>query len=226
MVAVAGLTGGAGTTTTTLLLAAAAARDSSGLVMACDTGGLNADLAYYADAHAAQSLLAAAAIVAANRTPKGLFATGPHGIRVIAGAPETDRDLSYDGLARVLTDAKAAHALTVVDCGHLSRPAEMFALNMATHIVWVLPATTNGHARAQRRFDALTTFRPDTEVLLARHDAAGTRAPVSDLSDLAAQRAAPLVLMPHLHDLADTALDAVLDQARTTLQGLAVVLSR
>jgi hypothetical protein len=63
-----------------------------------------------------------------------LYARGPDGLRIIASRPEFLADGNPKAVEFVFEQARAAHALTVVDCGTLSRAIEQQALGLATHI--------------------------------------------------------------------------------------------
>ncbi|WCB91849.1 hypothetical protein DSM104299_00527 [Baekduia alba] len=221
LLAVAGLCGGAGASTIAFLTARQAARADDRPVLVCDTGGPTGGLAACARVVAPRSLPRAAAAIAAHQPlGGGLFADAGGGLRVMASAPEAPVAVERPAAARVLADARAAHRLTVVDCGVPSEPIDHQVLDDASHLAWVLPATTGGLRRAQRTLDLFATLPGRREVLVARHDAAGATAPIAALKALAAQRHAPLLLVPHIPDLAEESPDAALDLAGEALQAL------
>ena len=226
LVAVAAACGGAGASTLTHLIGAAAARDGSLPVLTIDADGRTGGLAVYAGAESERSLLGAAALVAANVAPTGLFATAEDGLRVIAALPRFGESAPVASVERVLADAQAAHALTVVDCGRLDGDAASVALRRATHVLWLLPATVSGVARGRRVLDACDGFIAGREVLCARHDAGDRRAPMRELMALADDRSATLALIPHVAEFDRLPLDDRLEQTSVALQALAGVIAR
>jgi MinD-like ATPase involved in chromosome partitioning or flagellar assembly len=214
---VVGLCGGAGASTLACLTAATAAAQSKGRVLVCDTGGPTAGLALYTGVSAPRTLADAAQRLAAGEPlTGGLYAATDGGLRVIAGDPQFTITGDTIGLRRVLADARATHALTVLDGGTL---AEKIALAQATHLAWVLPATAGAIARATRtlaRVKALSC----RELIVARAEASTPKPPVAALRDLAAERRAPLVLMPHVGDLAHTPVARAAEEADLTLQAI------
>ena len=160
MLAVCGLTGGAGATTLAYLVALAAAEQDDGPVLVADTGGPSGGLAALAGVETPHSLAELAAQLAADRPLEGgVYATGPAGVRVLASGPEFTATCAHEQLGRLLIDAREAHRLTVIDCGTLARDADRVALAAATHVAWVLPATADGISRARRVLDGRTRGR-------------------------------------------------------------------
>jgi MinD-like ATPase involved in chromosome partitioning or flagellar assembly len=150
LVAVAGLCGGAGASTLAYLTCCAAIADGQQPVLCIDATG-RAGIAAYAGAHGALSFAHAAVELEAGRIPEPerLFVTSGDGVRVLSATPLLDQPLvAVDGAARLLGDARAAHALTVVDCGTLTSGYERLALGSAGHVVLVMPATRSGIQRA------------------------------------------------------------------------------
>jgi Flp pilus assembly CpaE family ATPase len=217
---VVGLCGGAGASTLACLIAATAAAQSKGRVLVCDTGGPTAGLALYTGVSAPRTLADAAQRLAAGEPlTGGLYAATDGGLRVIAGDPQFTIAGDTAGLRRVLADARATHALTVLDGGTLARDAEKIALAQATHIAWVLPATAGAIARARRtlaRVKALSC----RELIVARAEVSTPKPPIAALRDLAAERRAPLVLMPRIGDLAHTPVARAAEEADLTLQAI------
>lgn len=227
MLAVVGLCGGAGATTLAYLTAAAAAIESTAPVMLTDLGGPSAGVASYAQVPCAQSFTAIAEHLARGDRPPGTpFSVGEFGMRLVASGPELDAPVADESAAALLTQAMAAHALTVVDCGQLTRAVERVAAEHATHVAWVLPATTAGLRRGSALLDAIGKAACGGELVIARHDHESHRPPLLELATLADQRGAPLVLVPHLDDLADADTEDVLEQAALPLQALGGVLRR
>jgi Flp pilus assembly CpaE family ATPase len=221
---VAGLCGGAGASTLAYLIAATAALQSTRPVLVCDTGGPTAGLALYAGVRSPRTLCAASETLAAGQPlTGGLYTPTPGGLRVIAGDPQFTVPGDREGLRRILTDARAAHALTVVDAGTLARPADQTALALATHIAWVLPATPGAVGRARRVLQRVAQ-PARTQLIIAR--AQQTRPPVGALQDIAEDRRAPLILLPHLQS-AEQGLGAVaIEEAALSLQAIGGVLRR
>ena len=228
LVAVAALCGGAGASSLALLIGLAAARGSETPVLVCDTGGPSGGLACYARAETRYSLaaiserLAAGAPIAADE----LFARCAQNLRVLAARPEAIDDASREIVTRVLTDARLAHGLTVVDCATLTRPLERHALRQATHILWILPGTVSGVRRAEHALDIVPPCVPGRETVVARHDGGERKPPMRELTALADDRGGSLVLMPHIPDLAEVDHDDALDAADLALHGIATVLRR
>jgi hypothetical protein len=226
MLTVVGLAGGAGASVLAYLTAVTAARESSAPVLVVDTGGPTGGLAGYA-AVSARLTLADIAERLARREPVGgaLWAEGKHGLRVLAGVPQFTVDGHESQVGRVLSDARQAHGLTVVDAGTLSRRSEHAGLAAATHIAWVLVANDDGVARARRVLERIAPIsRP--QVLVARADPAGRKPPISALADLADERRAPLVLMPTFGAVSEVGDAAMADRAGLALQVLGGVIRR
>jgi hypothetical protein len=192
---VVGLCGGAGATTLAYLIATTAARQSRPPVLVCDTGGPTGGLSAYAGVQSPRTLADTSERLAEGHPGGELFTEAEHGLRVIAGAPQFTVAGDPEGIRRVLADARAAHALTVIDGGTLSRTAEHAAMSLATHIAWILPASESAVARARRTLVRIAPLgRP--EFVVARADRG--KPPMRLLRDLADERRAPLILMPAL----------------------------
>jgi Flp pilus assembly CpaE family ATPase len=221
---VVGLVGGAGASTLAYLTAATAAEQSRAPVLVCDTGGPTAGLAVYAGVQSARTLADTAERVAAGEPlGGGLFAQAEGGLRVIAGDPQFTVAGEREGVRRLLHDARLVHGLTVVDGGTLARSSEQAAIALATHVAWVLPASESALQRARRVLSRLAPLgRP--ELIIAR--AEGRKAPIDALGDLADERRAPLILMPHLSALAEHRIADACCEAALTLQAIAGLLQR
>lgn len=225
LLAVCGLCGGAGASTLAYLISHEMASTSGRPVLVCDTGGPTGGLAAYGRVRCPRSLPRAAAAIAAHEPlADGLFAEARPGLRILASAPDHDLDVDERGVARLLSDARAAHQLTVVDCGGLRAPIDRCVLELATHVAWVLPATTSGLRRAGPVLELFAVEASRREVVVARRDTTGTKPPIDELTALAGSRGAPLVLMPHVPDLGETSPDEGLDAAQLTLQAIRGVL--
>jgi len=226
LLAVCGLTGGAGATTLAYLTALAAARQCAEPVLVADTGGPSGDLAALAGVEVACSLGELADQFAAGiALGPGIYATGHHGVRVLASAPEFSTPRAGEYVLTLLSHAREAHGVTVIDCGTLGREIEQIAAAAATHVAWVLPATAHGVSRGTRLVDAAPPLAA-TELVIARTDVRQATAPLRDLRRLAATRHAPLVLVPHLPGLGTGRCDAALDAAQVPLQAILGVLGR
>ena len=146
LLAVCGLAGGAGVTTLSYLIALAAARQWTDPVLVADTGGPSGGLAACAGVEVPRSLGELAQQLAA-----GVAARRRH-LRDRARRAARPRDRTRVLLApsrrprveALLAHAREAHGLTVIDCGTLARAAEQTAAAAATHVAWVLTATTHG----------------------------------------------------------------------------------
>jgi Flp pilus assembly CpaE family ATPase len=226
LLAVAGLSGGAGASVLAYLIAATAAAHSRAPVLLADTGGPTAGLAAYTATSSPQTLAGLSERLARDEAvPAGFWGLGEYGLRVLAGDPQFSVPGDEDAIRRVLEDARAAHSLTVVDGGTLARTAEQVAMSIATHIAWVLPATASGVARGRRVLSRVSALsRP--EILVARAEPGAGKPPVSELADLADERRAPLVLMPYLGDVSGGSARELADDAALALQAVGGLLHR
>jgi len=135
---------------------------------------------------------------------------------------------AVEGAARLLADARAAHALTVIDCGTLAGELERLALRSAEHVLLVIPATRSGIERggplaAQAR--ALCCAEAGVTVI-ARLDRSERGAPVSALAPIAEAIGATVVLCPQVDELGERPVQRALERAQVTLQALRGVLAR
>jgi Flp pilus assembly CpaE family ATPase len=226
MLAVVGLSGGAGASVLAYLIAATAAAQSRAPVLLADTGGPTAGVATYTATTAPLTLTdISARVAAAERVPPRFWADGTDGLRVLAGDPQFTVQGDDDAVRRVLDDAHEAHGLTVVDCGTLGRPAEQAALSIATHIAWILPASTGGLERGRRVLECITRLsRP--EILIARAQPPSGKLPVGAIADVADTRRAPLVLMPCLGEVTERPLRDLTADCAVTLQAIGGLLQR
>jgi Flp pilus assembly CpaE family ATPase len=227
LVAVCGLCGGAGASTLAFLIAREAARSGEGPVLLCDTGGPTGGLAAYVGAESPRSFASVADALARNEPlTGGLFAQADDGLRLLARGPELDSEGDQRAAGRLLRDAREAHPLTVFDCGTLARRLDRQVFGEATHVAWVLPATSSGVRRARRLLAAVPLAGPERELLVARQDAAGRTPPTAELAALAGERLGPLVLMPHVADLGERPVREVAEAASVTLGAIHGVLRR
>lgn len=227
LVAVCGLCGGAGASTLAYLIARWAALDASGHgspVLALDAGGTTGGLSRYSQTESACSLAELSEqLHTVGRPPAAIFAETPGGVRLIATSPRPQPEFEPGLVIRVLTDAREVHGMTVVDCGTLSLPAERLALELATHVIWVVPATDHGLGAADLSswggapYDAV-------HVLVARQDPSARTADTRALAAVAEARGAALVLMPRVETLDARSLEGTLEACGLALQALATKL--
>jgi len=225
--AICSLCGGAGASTLTHLVAASAARLSNAPVLACDAGAVTPGLEIYAAAACDHSLAELADCVAVGeRPPRAPVVIVDHGLRVLAAGPRPGLDGDPRGLQRVLSDARDAHGLCVLDCGTLARPAQRAAAKASTHLAWLVPATLSGIARARAALRVHSAGLTAHELVVARSDPAGRRPPMRELTQVADERAAPLVLFPHIPDLSEAPFEERIETAQLALEALGTLLSR
>jgi MinD-like ATPase involved in chromosome partitioning or flagellar assembly len=226
LLAVCGLAGGAGVTTLSYLIALAAVRQWTDPVLVADTGGPSGGLAACAGVEVPRSLGELAEQLATGVTlAGGIYGTGHHGLRVLATGPEFSSPQADEQVRRLLIDAREAHGLTVIDCGTLTREAEQTAAAAATHIAWMLTATAHGVSRGRRVLEAAPRMA-GKELIVARNDVRQANAPLRELRRIAAERRAPLVLVPHLTGLDADRLAAAADAAQVPVQAILGALRR
>jgi hypothetical protein len=223
---VSGLVGGAGTTTLAYLIARAAARQWDHSVLVADAGGSSGGLAALAGVESARSLPELAAALAMDVPLDGvLYATTRDGVRVIARGPEFGTAAPPNQLRSLLSDAREAHGLTVIDCGALADEVGQIIMDEATHLAWVLPATKHGVVLGRRVLAAAPSCR-GSQFVVARRDRRQTNAPVRELRRLAGERRLPLVLVPDLPGLEDGNLPRAVDAAQVSVQAILGALRR
>ena len=223
LLAVCGLCGGAGASTLAYLVALAEARRRSEAVLVGDTGGPGGGISSYAGVEAPRSLVEVADHVAAGLPVGGLF-TAAAGLRVLATGPRFTPACARAGIELLLAYARERYALTVIDGGTLAREADQVALAKASHVAWVLPASTGGVRRARPVLEAINPYLPGRELIVARHD--GDKAPLRELKRVAERRHAPLVLLPSVPDLRSGDPRDALEVAQVPLQAISGVLAR
>ena len=221
LVALCGLAGGAGTTTLALMLAREVAAESSAPVLltelAADNGGLAA-----ATGHAGPASLAALARhVADGEVPQETFVELAPRLRLIAAAPAKHTAPDPDALRALLGQARAAHGLTILDCG-TDLTAARTVSPLVSHIVWTLAATPPGVARARALLASEVAPPPGgaREVLAAVANYHQSTVRVRALRQLARSRCDRIVLIPHSRtlDADDPAIAATLTALATTLR--------
>ncbi len=226
LAAVCGLCGGAGASTLAYTLAAAAAGRSTRPVFACETSGISGGLALYARAHARVSLAKAANQLAAGEPPAALVASSPEQVRILGSRPSAPERADPAGIARILAEARAAGGLVVLDCGTAGHDVDRRALALATHVLWVMPATVSGIARSERALELLGAGIDAPQALIARLDRSEQSAPVSELAGFAAGSGLELILFPHVEDIAQALVAEAIDDAQVALEAIAAVLCR
>jgi hypothetical protein len=202
VVAVCGLTGGAGTTTLACLLARGAAPASRAPVLLAElpsaSGGISPVL----------GLASTGSIwrrIASGARPAP--APGPDGLRVLASDAEAPEDASADDLATTLAELRRDHGLVVLDCGVLHAPDARAAVATATHVVWAMPTGHTAAVRAASLLGARGLAPPPggrREVLAVVATRSTALPPRADriVREIAADRCDRLVLVPHARELA------------------------
>jgi Flp pilus assembly CpaE family ATPase len=226
LLAVCGLCGGAGASTLAYLVALAEARRRCESVLVGDTGGSSGAIACYTGVEAPRSLVEAAAHVTAGLPAGQLVAKDSNGVRVLATGPRFTPDCPREGIELLLDHARERYALTVIDCGTLAREADRVALAKASHLAWVLPASTSGLRRARPVLDAINPNLLARELVVARHDDRERKLPLRALKRLAEYRHAPLVLLPSVPELAAGKSAKALEIAQVPLQAIHGALAR
>lgn len=196
LIAVCGLTGGAGATTIALLLARRAAGASSVPIFLSESRS-GRGLALLAGRATPDSLATLAVRAAAGERSGGVFAEIAPGLRLVASmkrAAEPDDA----PVVELLGQAREAHGLVVVDCG-TTWSADNPIFRTATHRIWAFPATPAGLAAARVERPAGTTGR-DVAVAVARdpHALVSVRA----IRRVVRGRDPRLVLIPYSEQLA------------------------
>jgi hypothetical protein len=226
LVAVCGLVPGAGASTLAYALADRAGIDSSASVLLCDADPSAGGLAALTGAESEHSFAQLALRACEGSPPVRPFATLPGGLRLIATPP---RRCALPGVAALslLRDARAVHGLTVVDCGALAGLECLPALQLATHILWVVPVAPLALRRARA---VLAAFAPRpsgaTEALVAIDVVGRGGGPGRELRELAAGRADRVVLVPHAQALVETPDASPARELEATLADLATLLRR
>ena len=226
LLAVCGLCDGAGTGALAYLVALYAARSGHGHVLVADTGGPSGEIACYTGVQAPRSLVELAEHVSAGLPAGQLVATTREGLRVLATGPRFAPGCARDAVGLLLDHARDRYPLTVIDCGTLAREADQIALQKASHVAWVLPASNAGVRRGERILAAIDPYLGASELLVARHDERERKPPLRQLKRLAEQRRATLILLPTLPDLTSGKARDALEVAQVSLQAIHGALSR
>ena len=143
---------------------------------------------------------------------------------MLATGPRFTPACAREGIELILAYAREHYALTVIDCGTLAREADQLALASASHVAWVLPASTSGIRRARPVLEAINPYLHGRELTVARHD--GGKAPLRELKRLAERRHTPLVLLPSIPDLTTGDPNQALETAQVPLQAILGALAR
>ena len=225
LAAVCGLCGGAGTSALAMLIARWATRprqaDGAQLpVLAIDLRGTTAGLSFYVDAESPRSLAELAEDLGSGVQIAGrMFVAAGEGLRVIAAPPRQQPVPDASAVGRILGDARAAHRLTLVDCGTVGSSSQSLACDLATHVVWTMLASDDGVRRADLVLRGVPALAA-RELIVARPDPAAPKARTRGLTRLAEARQASLVLMPNVPEFATTAVNSALEVCSVALQAL------
>ena len=225
LLAVCGLCGGAGASTIAYLTALATARRGPGAVLVADTSSPGGSIASLAGVESPRSLTELAAHVAAGLPTGQLVGSTRDGLRVLATGPRLTPTCEGETLGLLLDQARERYALTVIDCGTLATEANRIALTRASHVAWVLPATTRAISLAHSVLAAIDAYAGG-ELVLARPDAHQPKAPMTQLKRVAQDRRATLILVPDLPDLATAGAATAIEIAQVPLQAILGALSR
>lgn len=228
VVAVCGVSGGAGASTLTLLLGFAAAAQGRGGVLIADTGGSGASLAAIAKNRSQHSLTSAAH---AHRLgilePAAAFTTLGPDLRLIGREPELSGDELGDldpELCDLLADAQEAHFAVFVDCGRLETAAQIEVARQATHIVWVTEGSATGARKARAVLDSTSITGSQADILFVRGRSEGLDLKAEREIRMAAEEADALLLFsPNAGDVVAQGIEAT---ATRIVQPLRVALGR
>ncbi len=196
-IAVCGLAHRAGTSTIAWLLAhTAALAGTRGLTLA-ELPAAAGGLAHIAGASSPGSLLD----LEAGALPRVPWLILDSGIQLIAGHRDGAEHGNLEQLASALSALRASDTTTVLDCGHVETPGAEVALELASHVVWVVEADARAADLVGRVLldeDPVPTCGAGPELLVAC--ALDPSYAVADLAlrNVAAERCHRLVLVPHL----------------------------
>lgn len=198
LVGVCGLAGGAGTSSLALTLARRAAATSSAPVLVTEADPAHGGLAALARAASPFALAELAQRLADDAAPAETFVDLEPGLRLVAAGPRRCAPVSADALRLLLGEARAAHGLVIVDCG-TTWAADSAALSRATHVLWTMPATPAGLARADAVLNSsvMPAAGRAIEALVATAHSGRPTASVRALRRLAGARCDRLILVPH-----------------------------
>lgn len=219
LLAVCGIGGAAGTSTLTFLTALYAQGFLSAPLLLCDTGGPAASLAVLAEKQSQLSLPQTAAAIGADALAVPPFVPLTAKVRLIAREPDFDDTLDPDGLRRLLRDARAAHSLTIVDCGTLQRPVERAVAEQASSILWTVQGSPMGASRARATLRSLP-LRADREILAVWAGERRSSTVEHELMSAADLHGAAVVFVPALPEVSQVGLDTALGVGQVALEAI------
>jgi MinD-like ATPase involved in chromosome partitioning or flagellar assembly len=223
--AICGLVPGAGTTTLSVLVASGVAQERGSPVLLCDAGSNG--IAARVGASSPRSLAGVANAIAADEAlDDGVFVDVGPCLRLIAASSDDALDANPDGLCRVLSDARHAHQLTVVDCGTGTKSIERTVLALATEVVWTLPVNEEGPVAAMSVLERHPVRSTRNEIVAAVADRELSAVPFEVLDQVAGARQAPLVFVPQMPPFSGPPDDAALDYASAALDAVDTVIRR
>ena len=227
LVAIAGLAGGAGTTTLALLLARHAALESGEPILLTEASAERPGLALLAGRTSSAPLTELARVLAADDVPSESFIELAPGLRLIAAGPTNQVSPDDAALDALLDQARAAHALVIVDCG-TDRSVGSALIKRAAHVVWTVPATPAGVASARLLLESDVLPPPGRarEVLVAIAREPRPRVRVRALRRIAQPRCERLALIPYSSSLAQGEATGDDEGIRRALAGVASTLRR
>jgi Flp pilus assembly CpaE family ATPase len=224
LVAVCGLTGGAGASTLAYLLARRAAPNSSGPVLVAELGAAGG-LAALAGRASPLGLAELAQAASENASVTEPFAQLEHDLRLVASAPRPETPpATAEALSSLLRDARAAHGLVIVDTGPPGPHADV-VLDAASHVLYVMPTSEPALRRAQllARGGLFATSRGRPSTLVANAVWPGRRISTRQLRALAEPHLDRLLLVPHTPALLAGSLEpafAALEDTFTDLDSI------
>ena len=225
LLAVCGLAGGAGTTTLSYLVALAARHAWLEPVLVAYCGGTTGALAALADTSVPWTLPELAERLAAGASiDRQVYGVDRAGVHVLASDPEFSTAAGKEPLAGLLDHAREAHGLTVVDCGTLARPTEQATASLATHVAWVVPATSTGIGVASRVLDAAP--RLAGKQLLVAREASHSHRGLRELRRIAAERRMPLIMIPDLAAEVADSVEQAAEASQVPVQAILGALTR
>lgn len=198
VVAVVGLVGGAGTSTISHALARQAAGESRAPVLLTESDPAGVGLAALTGAVSPMCLDELARRRAAGEPPGRSFIEPEPGFRVLASPQRRRWSELGDEVPALLSEARAAHGLVVIDCGVIGARTPLVTAAV-THLLWALPATRIAVQRAAvlSSHGLLPTPGRAREALVASAIQPGRGASARQLRQLAKSRCERLVLVPY-----------------------------
>jgi MinD-like ATPase involved in chromosome partitioning or flagellar assembly len=152
--------------------------------------------------------------------------SSPERVRVLASRPAVDQRADREAVTRMLATARAEGGLVVLDCGTASHEVDRLAVAEASHVLWVMPATVAGIARAASTLRFLAPGIAARQALIARLDRRERPALISQLAELAGRWELELILFPHVEDIAEALVEEAIEEAQVALEAIAGVLRR